>query len=198
MRNDTENFDIIPQNNLKTQMKISLALNSRKISLVDDIEEDSIYECIYFLNKLKRLDNITKTKEPIEILVNTYGGAVEEGLVLVSLIEQMKDEGYKIITTNIGKAYSMGFIISICGSERRAYRYSRYMYHDVALGCYGKYQECKQRLEETDILRSYIKEIVCKYTSISEKDIEEINSRKDDIYYTVNKMKELKGVDIIL
>lgn len=181
-------------------MRASLALNQRKILLYDDVDETSILECIYFLNRLNYIDNKfhKDKKDPIEIQINTNGGFVEDGLSLISLIEQMKDNGYEIITTNIGKAYSMGFLISLCGSIRKAYRHSIYMYHDISYGAYGKHGDVIDSMEHAEYLRDIINNIVTSYTSLTVDDIQDINVLRKDKFFTPSDMLEIKGVDIIV
>ena len=181
-------------------MRASLALNQRKILLYDDVDETSILECIYFLNRLNYIDNKfhKDKKDPIEIQINTNGGFVEDGLSLISLIEQMKDDGYEIITTNIGKAYSMGFLISLCGSIRKAYRHSIYMYHDISYGAYGKHGDVVDSMEHAEYLRDIINNIVTSYTSSTVDDIQDINVLRKDKFFTPSEMLEIKGVDIIV
>lgn len=96
-------------NGFSQQMRFSMAMNQRIIMLYDDVDDNSMMESIYYLNKLKYMDEkFCDDKKPIEIQINTCGGAVEDGLSLLSLIENMKSDGYRIITTNIGRGYSMG------------------------------------------------------------------------------------------
>lgn len=194
-------YDFIPKFKPNNQhMRASMALNQRKIILYDDVDDNSIMECIYFLNRLHYIDDKfhPDNRQPIEIQVNTNGGYVEDGLSLISLIEQMKDEGYEIITTNIGKAYSMGFVISLCGSKRLAYRHSMYMYHDISYGAYGKYNDIIDSMEHANNLRSIIEKIVVNYTSLTSDDIKSINEIRKDRFYTPEEMLEIKGVDFIV
>lgn len=180
-------------------MRTSMALNQRKIIIYDDIDENSILEAIYFLNRIKYIDDkFRKTKDDIEIQINTDGGLVEDGFSLISLIENMKEEGYNIITTNIGKAYSMGFLLSLCGSVRQSYRYSTYMFHDISYGVYGKYGDINDSVEHANMLRKNIYNIVTKYTILTEEDLKDINEHRKDKFYTPNDMMEIKGVDIIV
>lgn len=180
-------------------MRTSMALNQRKIIIYDDIDENSILEAIYFLNRIKYIDDkFRKTKDDIEIQINTDGGLVEDGFSLISLIENMKEEGYNIITTNIGKAYSMGFLLSLCGSVRQSYRYSTYMFHDISYGVYGKYGDINDSVEHANMLRKNIYNIVTKYTTLTEEDLKDINEHRKDKFYTPNDMMEIKGVDIIV
>lgn len=180
-------------------LTVSLALQQRKILLYDDVNENSILEAIYLLHRLRDLDEkYSDTKRPIEIQINSNGGNVDDGLTLISLIESMKEEGYEIITTNIGRAYSMGFLISLCGSKRTAYRYAHYMYHDISYGLFGKHGDIVEYIETCKHFREIIKEIVCKYTTLKKEELDDINIKKQDKYFNVDEMLELKGVDEIV
>lgn len=198
IRDDLENEIMFPSNQLKGQMEFSMAVNQRKIFLNEDVTEDSIFKCMYYLNKLIALDKITDAKPAIEICVNTNGGLVHDCFTLISYIEHLKDIGYEIITTNIGRAFSAGFLISICGSKRQAYRYARYMYHDISGGMFGKQQSMKEYLEETEKIDNMAIDLVTKYTSITKEELEELNQRKIDKFYSAQELKELNGVDIII
>lgn len=186
------------QNQLKAQMEFSMAINQRKIFINENITEDSVFKYMYYLNKIVYMDKDCDTKKPIELCINTNGGSVYDCFTLISYLEQLKDEGYNIITTNIGRAFSAGFLISIVGTERRAYRYARYMYHEISSGIYGKYHTMQEDLIECKILLNTAMDLIKKYTDINIKDLERINECKIDKFYSAEELKELKGVDIIL
>lgn len=186
-------------NGMSFQMKFSMATNSRKVVLYNNIDENSVLEAIYLLNKIKELDiKFNKGTPDIEILINTNGGFVSDGMTLISTIESMKEEGYKIITTNIGRAFSMGFLIAICGSERRAYRYAKYMYHDISYGTYGKHEDIIDSVEFSKIMRNDISSIISKYTTWTIQDVERLNNCRKDKFMTAEELKEIKGVDYIV
>lgn len=166
------------------RIKTNLAMNQRKILLTSDVDSDSILECMYYLYTLQEIDRKTKTKAPIDILVNTNGGEVYEGLSLISLIERMKTDGYEINTINIGKAFSMGFMISICGTHKYAYKYSTYMLHDISTGVVDKAQNIMEYMEEINRLRDIFMDIVTSYTNVNEKDFKFIINNKLDKYYS--------------
>ena len=200
--NFTKNCDdfsyIAEKNNLIYQMRLSLALRQRKIFLYDMIDENSITETMYYLHRLMEADSISGEKKPIEILINSNGGYCYDGLSLISLIESMIDNGYNIITTNMGRAFSMGFMIAISGSERRSYRYSRYMFHDVSSGTYGKLELMEKDLEETKILRDMIYEITCKKTSLTKEQMADWQHHHIDKYFSSEEALEFHITDKIV
>lgn len=197
-KNESEYIEFKPQNGLVAQMKLSLVLNQRKIFLYDDVSENSIFECIYYLYKLMDMDKRTGEKSPIDIFINSNGGYVDDGLTLISLIEYMKDNGYDITTINMGRAYSMGFMISICGTHRKSYRYGRYMVHDISSCAYGKAQQMQEDIEDMKISRAVLYDIIQKYTSITLEQLTEWQEKKIDKFLSAQELLELKGVDEIL
>ena len=197
-KNESEYMEIKQSNGLISQMKLSLVLNQRKIFLYDEVTDNSIFECIYYLYKLMDMDNMADEKPPIEIYINSRGGYVEDGLTLISLIEYMKDIGYEITTINMGRAYSMGFVLSICGTHRKAYRHARYMVHEVASGTINKLQQMIEDVEEAKILGDTADKIILKYTDISKEELMNWHERKFDKYFSAQELMELKGVDEIL
>lgn len=199
LQNNSEYIVPKMQNGFTQQMRYSLAMNQRKIIIADEVDTDSILEAKYYLDKLRYMDNrFHKDIQPIEIQVNTVGGSVEDGFSLIALIEQMKRDGYTIITTNVGRGYSMGFYLSICGTIRQSYPYSRYMYHDVCYGAYGKHGDILDTLEYVSFFREVGLDLITKYTNIRKEDVRYYNDHKKDKFFSPTEMMELKGVDKIV
>lgn len=194
-----EGFEFIPTNALIPQMRISLALNQRKIYLIDDVTPNSIFECIYYFNRIADMDRRYGEKDsPIDFYINTDGGSAYDCLSLVSLIESFVDDGYNIRTINMGRAFSAGFILSIVGKERLAYKYSKYMFHDVASCLIGNSYKMQEDLTELLALRDTIAEIVMKHSEITMYDLDEIFSCKQDRFYNPLEGIELGFVDKIV
>ena len=182
----------------RDRMLSNLAFQNRKILLYDDIGDDSIFRCIYTLMRIREADKSVGTKAPIEICINSRGGAVHDGLSLISLIESMKDEGYEITTTNMGYAYSMGFLISIVGTHRHAYRYADYLWHDVSSISVGKMESMLEDIESLKKLRDIVNGIVKKYTNLTEDDLKDIYDRKLDKTYSAKEAQELNICDEVV
>ena len=178
--------------------KRNLVAKDRKILIYDEIDENSIVEAIYYLHRLRSIDLKRGEKRPIEILINSCGGNVQDGLTLISLIESMKDEGWEITTTNMGYAYSMGFILSICGTHRYAYRYSSYLFHDASFAVAGMFEDITDEVNKVNRLRGIIKEIICKYTKLTAEDIEAVCTKRADKTFSAEKAVELGIADKIV
>lgn len=174
-----------------------MSYQSRKIYFCDEINEESTFKFVNFIDRFLSMDEKIGCKEPIEIHINSVGGMVYYGLTIISTIERMKSLGYKIITYNIGLCASMAFPISLCGSERRTYEYSRYMYHDISCGFFGKLKQTEDDIIETRNLREEIDNIVIKYSKIKIEDIEDWRDRKLDKFFSSKLALELGIADVV-
>ena len=195
---DFDDLDFRFPNMLSENMKLSLALNQRKILINETISDEVSLEVLYYISKIRTHDNLLGTKDPIEIYIDTNGGDAFAGFAIVDMIEQLKNDSYEVVTINMAKSFSAGMIIAISGSVRKAFSRSRYMLHDVASGAIGKSRKLRESLEETEIIRDIYFDIIEKYTTITREDIENWIDRKYDKFFSAKELMELKGVDVIL
>jgi ATP-dependent Clp protease protease subunit len=180
------------------EMKINAALRDRRIFINEDINEDSMFKACYLLDRLTDLDKLSDTKPDLEIVIDSYGGLIYSGLALISKIESLKDSGYKIITTVNSVAMSMGFMLLLVGSERRALRHSRIMCHQPSSATWGTLQDQEESVEETQKLWVKMKELIIKYTDITDEQLEDIKSRKYDWFMWSTEAKNLNVIDYII
>lgn len=190
----------VPQDRTIDEMIINSALRDRRIFLNAEVDRDSIFKVMYFMDRIKTLDEQSNDEElkPIEIIIDSYGGFIYHGLALISKIEQFKSLGYKIITTVHSVAMSMGFMILIVGSERRSLKYSRILCHQPSSSTWGTLQDMEDDVEETKELWNKMKEIIINYTKITDKQLEDIKIRKHDWSMWAEEALELGVVDAII
>jgi ATP-dependent protease ClpP protease subunit len=187
-----------PQNNLIIEMKATSALKNRRIYLSDEFDRDSIFEVVYFLDRIRDIDLRSGRKDKIELIIDSYGGVIYSGNLLLSKIEQLKDEGYEIITTTSGVAMSMGFIAAICGSKRYAYRHATFLVHQPSSGTWGTLKDIEDDRDETNRLWEDMKSTIKKYTKITEAQLNDIKERKHDWILNAQQALELGVIDKIL
>jgi ATP-dependent Clp protease protease subunit len=106
--------------------------------------------------------------------------------------------GYKIITTVNSVAMSMGFMILLCGSERRGLKHSRIMCHQPSSASWGTLQDMEESVEETQALWDRMKELIIKYTNITNTQLEDIKSRKYDWFMWSEDALKLGVIDYII
>jgi len=191
---------LIPNDRIMDEMRINSVLRDRRIFISEEIERDSIFKVMYWLDRLKSLDKKNNTKESIEIVIDSYGGDAYSTIALCSKIKSMINEGYNIITTVHTTAFSGGFWILVCGSERRALPDSRIMVHSIISGSFGKHQEMIDDMEETNTMWKKLKEIVIGNTNITEERLDEIKRLKYDWYFWGSEaiQDNLKVIDYLI
>lgn len=201
VKNMDEDFDYYGINKkIIEEIKLNTALRDRRVYISDKISDESMFKTIYLIKRIVDIDNKSddNIKQPIEIIVDSYGGVIYEGLALISLIEQLKDEGYKIITKVQSKAMSMGFMILICGSERQSSRHARIMCHQPNSVSWGELEKQQRDIKETEELWKRMKELIIKYTDITNEELENIKDRCFDWYMWAEEALNLKVIDKIL
>ena len=186
------------QDNFANEMRLTSAIKHRRIFLSNEVDRESIFEVLYFLDRLYILDKKSNTKEPIEIIINSYGGIIYHGLSLISKIEQLKNEGYTIITTVSGIAMSMGFMIALVGSIRQSYKYATFLCHQPSSSTWGTLQELEDGVDETKRLWNLMKKIIMENTNVSEKVLDDMKIMKQDWILSPKEALELKIIDKIL
>lgn len=196
---EEETMDLsVGMNLTKEQMEFSFAIDQRKIVINEEITEQSVFRYLFYLHKIVEIDVYREEIDPIEIYINTDGGSVYDCLTLISYLEFLKDRGYHIITINIGRAFSAGFLLSIIGDERKSLRYSRYMFHEVSGEVFGKHQTMRSDLDEFNAVSQIGIDIILKYTKIPMSTLNDIISKKEDRYFSPEDMLELGAIDEIL
>ena len=157
----------------------------RELFLCEEVEGDNIRDLIKEILNINKRDkecaeNLKDYKrEPISLYINTCGGSVYDGLALMNAMNISKTP---INTIAIGSVMSMGLPIYLSGDKRYTTEYATFMYHDIAGDMGGKLSHIKERSEEWERIRAVCNQVVCKNTSITKADIEDMLDRKLDIY----------------
>lgn len=179
-------MSVVYQDNILNEMILKNGLANRIVDLNEGFDENSIYKCIYLLEKIVLLDDNEgkpiEEREPITIRLNSYGGYCYELWSIVGVVESLKQRGYIINTVCMGKSMSCGFVLFCAGVNRKMYKYSTLMYHSVSSGAYGKVSELEDNLKETQRLNDMAKEYVVANTKITMEKLEDMDKFKMDWY----------------
>jgi ATP-dependent Clp protease protease subunit len=148
-----------------------------------------------YLCKLYGINDIEYVPKPIEIYIDSYGGAVYQCFGLLGVMDKSVTPVHTIVT---GAAMSCGFMILISGHKRFGYEMSTPLYHQVSSSSRGKVQDLEENLQETKRLQQKIEEITLQRTTISKKKLKEILKNKVDWYMTAQEALALGVIDEIV
>ena len=184
----------VPIDNIYNEMLLKNGLNNRIVDLNESFDEVSIYKLIYMIERIVKMDDLAnipmKDRSEITVRISSYGGYCYDLWSAINVIENLKKKGYIINTVCMGKAMSCGIILLLSGTNRYVYPYSTLMYHSVSSGTYGKIQDMKESIYETDRLNEMAKEYVLEKTNITKEKLDEVDKCKEDWY--INSEEALK------
>lgn len=184
----------VPIDNIYNEMLLKNGLNNRIVDLNESFDEVSIYKLIYMIERIVKMDDLAnipmKDRSEITVRISSYGGYCYDLWSAINVIENLKKKGYIINTACMGKAMSCGIILLLSGTNRYVYPYSTLMYHSVSSGTYGKIQDMKESIYETDRLNEMAKEYVLEKTNITKEKLDEVDKCKEDWY--INSEEALK------
>jgi ATP-dependent Clp protease protease subunit len=129
---------------------------NRVLFLGEEIDQDSVKEIIKSIYEFNMEDEQSEAifseyeRQPIHLILNTYGGSVYDGMGLIGAIDISRTP---VIVTCIGSAMSMGLLILASGHYRRIHSYSTAMYHQISSVSYDKLEGIKKDIQEVDIFK---------------------------------------------
>lgn len=134
--------------------------------------------------------------EPIEIIFNSPGGSVIDGLALYDYILELRRRGTRITTITMGMAASMGGILLQAGDLRVASANSVILIHEVSSGAGGKVSEIEDQLKFMEVLQDKCLNILADRSTLS---VLQIRKRwiKKDWWLTADEALKLGFVDEI-
>mgnify|MGYP003976482345 CR=1 FL=1 len=178
-----------------------LSSDSRTIHLYGEVDEENsrnLISALYYLKANKKTDE-GEDILPIDVLVSTEGGSVQEMFSIYDSIRDLKRE-VEIKTYGIGKVMSAGILLLACGTSgsRRVGRNCRLMLHSVSGGQFGSLKELEVDLREVQWYENQFIKSLSNETKLKEEEIKEIFDRKTDTYFDAEQALEWGIVDEII
>ena len=175
-------------------LQFASLLKNRNILLNYPIDESIVEYCII---PLLQMDS-DGTNSPINIIINTPGGSLQDGMVLCNIIDNLKTP---TTLTVLGQAASMGTYILAAGYDnpqvtKKCYPFSVGLLHGGTMALEGTPYQCKDAADFQDNYEARIREYICSHTKIS---LEEYDKRRKDEWFMDSKqLKEYGFVDYII
>lgn len=170
---------------------------SRVITLGEITNESAceVIGLIYEVNKEDR-NKAEENRDPIQLIVNSPGGDVYDGIGIVDAIEKSITPIHLYIH---GQAQSMGFAIATCGHYRYASKRATFMYHEIGWETgREKLQYHEQEVKEGKRLWQVYDEIITTNTNIPQKTLDGIRKQQKEWYITAEEALKFGIIDEIL
>ena len=166
--------------------------NSRIVVLHGDVNEHTISAVIA---QLLHLANISR--EPIYMVVSTYGGSVDE---MFSLYDTVKFLPCPVHTIGLGKVMSAGVLLLAAGEKgkRMIGRSARIMMHPVSGGAIGNVFEVMHESKEHKRIHDLMVTSLVTETNLKLEEIEKIMNAGHDYYITADDAIKMGIVDRIV
>lgn len=162
------------------------------------INQKSVQELIKAIAETNAIDDDKNShfkkyqRKPIQIIFNTNGGSVYEGLGLISAIQWSKTP---VHITVMGRAMSMGLFILSAADKRMMSSYSTLMYHQISTASWDKIEGLKATLKESERLEKVCEDLLFKKTKLTSKLLEPYKQQKKEWYITPKEALRLGIVD---
>ena len=92
----------------------------------------------------KLLELEGESLDPIWLIIDSYGGSVDAGYILIDTIKGMQSPVHAVV---VSKAYSMAAIITAYCTKRYIYPHATMMFHEASYGAIGEDPSIRSRVE---------------------------------------------------
>lgn len=140
-----------------------------------EVDDQSVIRCIERLSYWSR----TEPGCDIEIVFNSPGGSVTDGLALYDFIQELRRQGHNITTHTRGYAASMAGILLQAGDVRVMGKEAWVLIHEVSFSAIGKIGEVEDTTEWVKKIQKRIVAIFAERSKLTARQIERRWKRKD-------------------
>jgi ATP-dependent Clp protease protease subunit len=176
-------------------------MTERTLYLFDTIDKNTVKAVVENIIRINKQDDEIDKREkdykrlPIEIIINSRGGSIYDGLGLISVIEKSKTA---IHTYVYGLAASMGLLVAVSGHKRFSGRLSTFMYHSVSSTMGGKLDHLKNRLDEIQRLQNIYDQYLLTKTKFGIDQLKSSQEQQRDWFMGPEEALELGVIDEII
>ena len=166
--------------------------DQRIVYLSGDVTEQSINSITLQLMLYASMSN-----RPINLIVSTYGGCIDE---MFSLYDTIKFLSCPVHTIGMGKVMSAGVLVLACGEKgkRLIGQSTRIMIHSVSSSVWGTVFDVVNEAKEIQRLQDMMFDYLLKETKLTKTQLDLMFNSKVDTYLTAKEAVEFGIVDKII
>ena len=139
------------------------------------VNAGSVKACISQLTVWMR----NNPKQDVEIIFNSPGGSVVEGMALFDFIQLVRGKGHHVTTTALGMAASMAGILLQAGDKRVIGKEAWVLIHEGSFGAVGSVGEVEDTVDWVKRITKRIAKIFAARSNLSAAQVERRWKRKD-------------------
>lgn len=188
-------YEKISEKLLENNFKSREESEKKGILIVNYLFDQVMMENVAF-KLMKMADD--KTIDEIKIYINSNGGDVSALMPLVDIIDGIKKPVFTIV---MGKAYSCGAMLLICGHKgrREAYKNADILIHEVAsYRGYGKNTQIQHDAKYIQRINSLLAKIIKERTKMKDQEIKKYMESNSDIFITAKDALRYGIIDKII
>jgi len=169
-----------------------VTLKERIVLLAGEVNEESIANVTHQLFAHCQASNTI----PITLVINTYGGSVDE---MFALYDTIKYINCPIHTVGLGKIMSAGVLLLAAGTKGKRIigNHARVMIHPISTFTSGTVFAAINELEEVKRMQELMSTSLVLESKMTKKQLNKMFKQNLDIYMDANKAVELGIADII-
>ena len=136
---------------------------------------------------------------PIEFLISTSGGAVQDMFAIYDLMRLIREQR-EIHTYGVGKVMSAGILLLAAGTkgQRRMGKHCRIMLHHVMSSETGPLPNLQSTFKEAHVMEKMMFEAIAAETNLTIAELRRVCSKNVDIFFTAEEAVKMGIVDIII
>jgi len=142
------------------------------VYLFDQVDPSSVYTLMAFAQKFERQEGVN-----MELVLNTPGGSVHDGLAAMDVLEAVRARGHKVTIRVLGQAASMGGFLLQSADERLIGENARVLVHRISTIFGGSGSQMDEQREQMERLQA---QALPKLVSRSTLSVEEVQKRSEN------------------
>ena len=164
-----------------------------KIIINEEFTPEMMQRVYFDIVDLAKNKNLKK----IEIYINSNGGSVDALMPLIDIIKTCETPIHTIV---MGKAYSCGMMLLMCGHKgtRFAHQHSEILIHDVAGGTSSKNEQFQEDAKYMQRIHNQLSDIILERTKMTKTQVEKYMNSNKDIFITSQQALKYGVIDKII